>query len=302
MRILLADDSSAIQKVMKLSLGRVGYDVDVVTQLTSFKKKLADHTFDLLIVSGALAGTKTISELKKITHNLGYESPKVLVLTGSYDSLQAQDFKQAGFSQVLAKPFSKEHVVSKVAALVPLPEQVTPTPSQDQEAPRIRAGAESTVAITTGTHHTHETHHSSPPYTHSNPGNNGLQTVALSPTKTTFEPYPGAQLLGHNNHHTKDFSTVQARDVDQTKQHAPLTRLDGATSDTQIRPTADPEPIWPQIDLDLLAAEVLSRIKDSLKKDIQLGLSELVQGHFETDLRTIIKEELRNLIDERSRL
>lgn len=109
-RILVADDSEAIQKAIRLAFQ--GYSVTIyeassyVETLNTCKKCRPE----LIIVDASLTGTDGPGDFQNIMAISG-RVPMIL-LEGSYEPIDREAFKNLGLNHLVKKPFSKDELLS----------------------------------------------------------------------------------------------------------------------------------------------------------------------------------------------
>lgn len=279
-RILLADDSSAIQKVIKLSLKDHPYEISVVSSMEDLKTQLSRKDYQLLICDGEIAGKHTVSQLKQLKETYGDHSLTMLILRGSFDSLDAAAYQKAGFAHVLSKPFTVAEILEGVRALTPSPRS-EPADVDTADSQRNKASASSWPAASGG----------------SDPSING----AMGALGDMIEPFPEARTLWQSSSSageklsspstlSSDHEAEDAEDgvADETHQPSYEGAITGGATLTSL-------------DLDLIAAEVTSRVKLAMQKEIQLELGRFVKGRVKKELRTLIREELESIANQRAR-
>ncbi len=107
-RILVADDSVTIQKVITLALSKYEAEIVKAANFNDAQKKISEQNFDAVIVDVSLSGSSSPDDF----HQFG-EVP-VLVLFGSYDKVSENDLFQAGFKHIIKKPFTSQDFISKL--------------------------------------------------------------------------------------------------------------------------------------------------------------------------------------------
>ncbi|MEI8025712.1 MAG: response regulator [Pseudomonadota bacterium] len=124
MRIFVADDSAAIQKVVRLAF--TGYDCEILEaeSAVSLASMLRQTPPDVVLADPKLAGIDGPESLKKI---LG--TTKVILLLGSYESIDENLWRDHGFGETIKKPFVGKVLTEAVARLCPHIKQI---PSKDQ--------------------------------------------------------------------------------------------------------------------------------------------------------------------------
>jgi len=155
--ILVADDSSTIQKVIKIAFAR--HQVEII-EATSFVEALAvtaQTRPEALIIDASLPGAKGPEDFAKLRQEAG-QIP-VLLLIGTYEAVDEAAFRQAGFSHVLKKPFDTGDLTAQMESLlgaqfalaagaVPAPTAVMPPPPPPRSAPQawVTSTAPSSIA------------------------------------------------------------------------------------------------------------------------------------------------------------
>lgn len=114
-RILVADDSATIQKVIKIAFSRHAYDI---VEAASFIEAITAQTrvtADIVIADASLPGAHGPSDFLKIAQD---GNVPLLLLVGSYESVDEDSFRSLGFSHFLKKPFESSDIVSLVDQLI----------------------------------------------------------------------------------------------------------------------------------------------------------------------------------------
>jgi len=114
-RILVADDSATIQKVIKIAFSRHGYDIIEAASFIEAITAQTRATSDIIIADASLPGAHGPSDFLKIAHD---GSIPLLLLVGSYESVDEDSFRSLGFSHFLKKPFESSDIVSLVDQLI----------------------------------------------------------------------------------------------------------------------------------------------------------------------------------------
>jgi CheY-like chemotaxis protein len=148
-RILVADDSSTIQKVIKIAFSK--HRAEIV-EASSFIEALAAVTRaapDALILDASLPGAHGPRDFSRLSESAG--GAPVLLLLGTYESVDEGQFRAAGFEWFVKKPFESSDLVSLVERLLgdrdaPLVETDAPEPE-----PARGRGQHSTVIHPPGT-------------------------------------------------------------------------------------------------------------------------------------------------------
>jgi CheY-like chemotaxis protein len=110
-KVLLADDSLTIQKVIKITLANQPYDItdsstedDLFKQLPVIKPRIVFLDFNL---SEKLTGLELTAKIKSIC-----PSTKVLLLLGTFDTVEEAAMEKAGASDKIVKPFDSNKFIA----------------------------------------------------------------------------------------------------------------------------------------------------------------------------------------------
>lgn len=116
-RILVADDSTPIQKVIRIAFSK--YHVDIVTagSLAEAMKEAERTKPEFVIVDASLPGISTGSDFSKLVSKTA--NAAIVVLMGTYDSVREADIRSAGLSTILKKPFDAMELLEASEKLLP---------------------------------------------------------------------------------------------------------------------------------------------------------------------------------------
>jgi DNA-binding response OmpR family regulator len=116
-RLLLADDSVTIQKVIELTFADEDVIVVAVGDGDAAIAKLSAESFDVVLADVGMPGKDGYQVAEFLRDRSGPRVP-VLLLTGAFDSADPERVAACGASAVLAKPFEPQVLVTKVHALL----------------------------------------------------------------------------------------------------------------------------------------------------------------------------------------
>jgi DNA-binding response OmpR family regulator len=124
-RILVADDSLTIQKVIGITLANSGYElVECVNEEDLLRKVQANH-FDLILLDFNLSDSRSGYELSKQINNV-MPGAAIIVMLGTFDTIDEAQFSACGISDKIVKPFESSKFIKKCRDLL---EGIRPTPS-----------------------------------------------------------------------------------------------------------------------------------------------------------------------------
>ncbi len=117
-RLLLADDSVTIQKVIELTFADEDITVVAVGDGDAAIAKLSAEAFDVVLADVGMPGKDGYQVAEFLRDRLGRPKVPVLLLTGAFDHADPARVTACGASAVLAKPFEPQVLVTKVRALL----------------------------------------------------------------------------------------------------------------------------------------------------------------------------------------
>ncbi|HEX5704725.1 MAG TPA: response regulator [Pyrinomonadaceae bacterium] len=118
-KLLLADDSIAIQKVIDLTFTDEGMEVTTVGDGQDALDKLNQFTPDVVLADVFMPGVDGYELCKFIKKDERFRGVPVMLLVGSFEPFDEAEAKRAGADDVVTKPFqSIRDLVSRVGSLV----------------------------------------------------------------------------------------------------------------------------------------------------------------------------------------
>jgi CheY-like chemotaxis protein len=134
-RILVADDSTTIQKVIRIAFSRYPVDLLAASTLLEAKSVIQLEPLDLVIMDSCLPGTKGPEDLKRFMD--GSQGLPGVFLVGSFQGSDLSSLVQSGLREILKKPFESREIVDVVRSVLGRPLE----PSGSEEAlPTLAAG------------------------------------------------------------------------------------------------------------------------------------------------------------------
>ena len=130
-KLLVADDSITIQKVIGIIFGGEEYSLTVVDNGRSAIEKAREICPDVLLIDALMPGMTgyEVAEAVRATPALAHKP--ILILTGSFEPFDEEKARKSGADDFLAKPFESQQIVNKVKELAELGasrEQSAPAP------------------------------------------------------------------------------------------------------------------------------------------------------------------------------
>ncbi|MBI5681681.1 MAG: response regulator [Deltaproteobacteria bacterium] len=127
-KILLADDSVTIQKVVSLILADTEYELVSVSDGNSAIEKICETKPDMVIVDAAMPGKNGYEVCKYVKNTSSLKHIPVLLLTGTFEPINEEEAKRAGVDDSIVKPFDSQELIDKITNLFLHPKMVEDEP------------------------------------------------------------------------------------------------------------------------------------------------------------------------------
>ena len=119
-KILLADDSITIQKVVGIIFGGEEYSLTVVDNGKAAVEKARELNPDVLLIDALMPGMSGYEVCEAVRATPTLSAKPILLLTGSFEPFDEDKAKSCGADDFLAKPFESQQIVAKVKELFEL--------------------------------------------------------------------------------------------------------------------------------------------------------------------------------------
>lgn len=119
-KILLADDSITIQKVVGIIFGGEDYALTVVDNGKAAVEKARETNPDVLLIDALMPGMSGYEVCEAVRATPELTTKPILLLTGSFEPFDETKAKSCGADDFLAKPFESQQIVTKVKELFDL--------------------------------------------------------------------------------------------------------------------------------------------------------------------------------------
>jgi CheY-like chemotaxis protein len=135
-KLLLADDSITIQKVVDLTFADEGMQVTTVSSGARAIEKLEEVSPDIVLVDIFMPGMNGYQVCEHIKRDERFRHIPVMLLVGSFEPFDEAEARRVGADDYLTKPFqSIRQLVSKVGALLGRESAEDETPTKDLSLP-----------------------------------------------------------------------------------------------------------------------------------------------------------------------
>ena len=118
-KLLLADDSITIQKVINLTFAEEGLEVTTVGNGATAVELLPQVAPDLILADVHMPGLIGYQVCERVRQTPGFENTPVMLLVGSFEPFDESEARRVGANDFLTKPFqSIKQLVNKVRTLL----------------------------------------------------------------------------------------------------------------------------------------------------------------------------------------
>jgi len=129
-RILLADDSITIQKVVELTFSDGDYEVTAVNNGAKAIQKLAELRPDVILSDIIMPEKNGYEVCEYVKSHPDYRNIPVVLLTGTFEPFDPDRADKAGCDAVVTKPFESQSLIHKVEELIEQSRANAPTAPQ----------------------------------------------------------------------------------------------------------------------------------------------------------------------------
>src|SRR5437899_7297273 len=126
-RILLADDSITIQKVVELTFSDGDYEVTAVNNGNKAVQKLSEMRPDIILSDIIMPEKNGYEVCEYVKSHPEYKTIPVILLTGTFEPFDPDRADKAGCDAVVTKPFESQSLIHKVEELIEHAKTQAPT-------------------------------------------------------------------------------------------------------------------------------------------------------------------------------
>jgi len=117
-KLLLADDSQTIQRVVDIVLGPEGFKVTSYGNGDDAMKAVESFMPDIILADIEMPGLNGYQLCSKVKENASTHHIPVLLLAGAFEPFDEGQMKSAGADDYLLKPFESQELMSKVKSML----------------------------------------------------------------------------------------------------------------------------------------------------------------------------------------
>ncbi|MFT4032764.1 MAG: response regulator [Siphonobacter sp.] len=118
-RVLIAEDSSVIQNLAKKILEFQNFEITSVKNGEQVLQLLEKETFDIILLDinmPVMDGMECARRVRELPDPAKAKTP-IVAITGNARNYSPEEFKSAGFNDILIKPLNFDALVAKVREL-----------------------------------------------------------------------------------------------------------------------------------------------------------------------------------------
>jgi len=135
-KILLADDSLTIQKVVELTFSDSDYDLICVSNGQKALERLAQERPDLILADVVMPEKNGYEVCEAIKGNSATARIPVVLLSGTFEPFDRERAERIGADAIVSKPFDSQQLLAQVEALL---DRVPPSVSETLASPETTA-------------------------------------------------------------------------------------------------------------------------------------------------------------------
>ncbi len=119
-RVILADDSVTIQKVVGIIFANEGYNLTVVASGDAAIAKAREMKPDVMLVDALMPGKNGYEVCREIRQDPALAHTAILLMTGAFEVVDEQKNRQSGADEFITKPFESQTLIDVTNRLIAL--------------------------------------------------------------------------------------------------------------------------------------------------------------------------------------
>jgi len=141
-KILLADDSVTIQKVISITFASEDYELIIVGDGNSALDKAREAKPDLIMADVSMPGKNGYEVCEAVKNDPDLSGVPVLLLAGTFETLDDELAAKVGADDSIVKPFESQELIEKVRAMLAASEPAAGSADEGVEAPAVESAWE----------------------------------------------------------------------------------------------------------------------------------------------------------------
>ncbi len=122
-KVLLADDSITIQKVIGIIFANEDYDLTVVDNGNTALEKAKEIRPDVILVDALMPGKSGYEVCREVRQDESLKRIPMLLLVGAFEPFDEEKARNSGADDHISKPFESQLLIEKVKKLIDLGEE-----------------------------------------------------------------------------------------------------------------------------------------------------------------------------------
>lgn len=127
-KLLVADDSLTIQKVIRLALSNEGYDIQAVSDGSDAIQQITLFRPDIVLIDVSLPSQSAFEVKRQINEHLDLSSIPFVLMSSAFEKMDETQIQEVHFDGQLTKPFDPAHLREVLNQLLAPHRQVPPPP------------------------------------------------------------------------------------------------------------------------------------------------------------------------------
>lgn len=132
-KLLLADDSITIQKVVGIIFANEDYELTIVDNGTAALAKARQVSPDIMLVDALMPGMGGYEVCEEVRRDPSLSTVPILLMTGAFEPFDEDKARRSGADDFISKPFESQQLIAKVKVL--LASGSTAAPAAPQQPP-----------------------------------------------------------------------------------------------------------------------------------------------------------------------
>ncbi|TWJ32792.1 response regulator [Geobacter argillaceus] len=140
-KLLLADDSVTIQKVVGIIFSNEDYELAVVDNGNAALEKARESHPDIMLVDALMPGINGYEVCQEIRRDPALKNTPLLLLTGAFEPFDEDKARQCGADDFISKPFDSQSLIESVKKLIALGRERAAVPGEQTPPVQVAAPA-----------------------------------------------------------------------------------------------------------------------------------------------------------------
>jgi len=134
-KVLLADDSVTIQKVVGIIFANEGYELTVVASGDAALAKAREIKPDVMLIDALMPGKNGYEVCREVRQDPALAHTAILLMTGTFEAVDEERNRQSGADDFITKPFESQILIDATNRLIALTAERAAAPKAAVAAP-----------------------------------------------------------------------------------------------------------------------------------------------------------------------